>query len=238
MQMDHYRLVGEAEDNAEAFGKHISEVAPEDGGFLYSEAFFISLCSSQFEPLRMIEASATKGQAGELLAKMFPQMPVISVLSDENSSESQAAKNRIGGRYENHQFQYGEPGELIDRISKAGDFLILDGMAGFKGLKLLFKLLATRKFELAFMHDLTVGSPTRAFLEKQLPSTVYADDPDFAAATHAMDATALGLPAERSFEANQGKFGYGYGMACLPYDARFKYGSLARKAGLKGLFGG
>ena len=238
MQLDHFRLIGEAEDKKDAFRDLVADVADEEGGILPSEAFFVSLCSSQFEPLRMLEVGGTRGHSTELLAKVFPGMPVICVEAQSGSPDVQAAQARTAA-YGNVEFQFGDPREVLPRISKAGDFVMLDGQAGFGGLKFLFQLLATRKFEMAFIHDVTVGSAIRTFLQKQLPSTVYSDDPEFSAACHDLDGPAEArIPAERSFAKNEGQFGYGFGMACLPYDPRIKYGSLARKAGLKGLFGG
>jgi hypothetical protein len=235
MQLDHYRLIGEAEDKKEAYRALVADVPYEEEGVLYSEMFFLSLCSSQFEPLRMLESGRGRGQSTELFAKLFADMPILSVELEGSSAAAEIAKKRLAP-YPNVELLAGDAHELLHTKSKAGDIVLIDGPQGFKGLKLLLNLLATRKFELAFIHDIAVGTPERAFLEKHLPSTVYSDDPQFAEVCHDLDDRAAAqIPAGHDFETTRGRFGYGFGMACLPYDARFNYGGLARKAGFAAL---
>ena len=232
MQLDHYRLLREAEDKKDAFAKLVEDVAYEEKGILYSEMFFLSLAVSQFEPLRMVESGRARGQSTELLAKLYPDMPIISVEFDENSPDVAVAKKRLAP-YKNVECRFGDARELLPELSKAGDIALVDGPKSFRGLKLVFNLLATRKFDLVFLHDVNVGTPDRAFLEKHLPSTCYSDDPEYAEICHDLDERAKALlPAESTYEATKGKFGYGFSLACLPYDARINYGSLVRKAGL------
>lgn len=232
MQLDHYRLVREAEDQKESFRELVKDVEYEPKGILYSEMLFMSLAVGQFEPLRILESGRARGQSTELLAKMFTDMPIISVEYDQNSEDVAVAKERLAP-YSNVECQFGDAREVLPRISKAGDILLIDGPKAWRGMKLLFKMLATRKFDLAFIHDVNVGTPDRAFLEKHLPTTVYSDDPEYAAVAHDLDDRAKDqLPPENQFEATKGKFGYGWSLACLPYDARINYNSLYRKAGL------
>lgn len=231
MQLDHYRLVREAEDRKEDFRELVKDVDYEEKGILYSEMFFMSLAVSQFEPLRILESGRARGQSTEILARMFADMPVISVEYDSNSPDVEVAKKRLAP-YKNVECQFGDAREILPEISKAGDIVIIDGPKSWRGLKLLFKLLASRKFDLAFIHDVNVGTPDRAFLEKHLPSTNYSDDTEFAEVCHDLDDRAKdSLPPENRFEATKGKFGYGWSLACLPYDARINYNALYRKAG-------
>jgi len=232
MQLDHYRLLREAEDKKETFRELVKDVEYEPKGVLYSEMFFLSLAVSQFEPLRILESGRARGQSTELLARLFPDMPIISVEYDRNSPDVEVAEKRLAP-YSNVELQFGDAREILPSISKAGDIVLIDGPKAWRGMKLLMKLLATRRFELAFIHDVTVGTPDRAFLEKHLPSTNYSDDPELAEICHDLDERAADqLPSELSFEATRGKFGYGWSLGCLPYDARIRYDSLWRKAGI------
>ncbi len=237
MQLDHYRLVREAEDRNQEFRELFKDVEYESEGVLYSEMAFMSLAVSQFEPLRILEAGRGRGQSTELLAKLFADMPVLSVECDQDSENEAVARRRLAG-YSNIDCRIGDAQVLLPETSKAGDIVLIDGPSGWPGMKLLFKLLASRKFDLAFIHDVNIGTPYRAFLEKHLPSTNFSDDPEFAEICHGLDEKAKDhLPSANTYEATQGKFGYGLSLACLPYDARINYNSLGRKAGMASLKG-
>jgi hypothetical protein len=234
MQFDHFRLINEADDRHPAFGELVADVALEEGSILPSEALFISLCVGQFEPLRIVQAGRGGGAGTEFLARSFPDLPVLSV----DDRDDPAARERLA-RYENVQLEVGDPREVITRQMRTGDYLVMERPDGMEGLRLLLELFASRNFEMGFLHNAGAGSPARDFVQKHHPMACFADDPEFTAVTHGLDERA-GLPQERSYAANEGRFGYGQGMICLPYDASLNYAALARKTkgGLLGrLFG-
>ncbi|MFT7670606.1 MAG: hypothetical protein ACI8X5_003316 [Planctomycetota bacterium] len=235
MQLDKFRLVGTADDEREAFGRLVQDIDYVPGAILYSEMLFMKAGMSQFEPLRVIEAGRGAGVSTEILARCFPDMPIISVERDAKAPGAEAAKARLG-TYTDVDCRFGDPSEVLLEIAKPGDIALIGDPGGFAGLKLMLKLLATRKFDLAFLHGIRPDTPERAFLNKHLPETCFSDDPDFAEVVHELDAKAKSsLPADSQYESTRGKFGYGLSLACLPYDARLNYNSLARKAGTQAL---
>lgn len=233
MQLDHYRLINEADDKCKAYADLIADIAYEEGGILFSEAFFLHLCVGQFEPLRIMESGRGKGTSTELLAKTFGDMPVVSI----DTVDDPVARERTS-KYENVELHTGDSRKLMHELSRSGDYILIDGPSGMDGLKLLLELFGTRKFEMGFLHDAGPGTPVREYVQKHFGEAFYSDDPEFAEIAHVLDAKAeASLPADKTWAANEGKFGYGYGMICLPYDARNNYGSMARKLKVSGLFG-
>lgn len=224
MQLDHFRLINEADDKHPSFGELVADVALEEGSLLPSEAMFIALCVGQFEPLRIVQAGRGKGAGTEFLARAFSGLPVLSVDVEDDAS----ARERLAG-YENVQLEVGDPAQVIPKLSRTGDFLVMERPSGMEGLQLLFELFASRNFEMGFLHDAGPGTPAREFVTNHHPMACFADDPEYTAVAHGLDERAS-LPQERSYAANEGKFGYGHGMICLPYDASLAYAKLARKA--------
>ena len=177
----------------------------------------------QFEPLRIVQAGRGKGAGTEFLARSFPDLPVLSV----DATDDPAARERLA-RYENVQLEVGDPQAVITREMRTGDYLVMERPDGMDGLRLLLELFASRNFEMGFLHNAGPGTQARDFVQQHHAMACFADDPEFTSVTHGLDERA-NLPEARSYAANEGKFGYGQGMICMPYDPSVKYAALARK---------
>lgn len=227
MEIDRRKLVSVIGAWKPFFVDLSSKTPYERKGILFSEMFFLRLCTDQCQPKRILESGRARGQSTLMLAKMFPDIPIISIEHDPNSPDVQVAANRLAGL--NHvDMRFGDAVKILPEIIEFGDVVLIDGPKGFRGLRLALRLLATKKSLMIFVHDVGAHTPERAFLERYLPSCVYSDAPDFVALAYDLDSFIKHtLPPEHRIG---GIGSYGYGLVCLPYTAGEWYGMLCWRA--------
>jgi hypothetical protein len=225
-------LADRAQRERDAFAERIAGLPYERKGILFSEMLFLYLCALPFSPRRILESGRARAQSTVVLAKIFPQLPIISVEHDPASADVPVAAQRLAG-FANVDVRFGDATRLLPRLAQPGDVALIDGPKGFRGLRLAFSLLATGRLPLVFVHDCGVRSSERAFLERHLPAALYSDHPAFARAAHVLDAPALPeIPPERRLEQTYPAAGYGYGLACVPLERRVSYGTLRWRAAI------
>ncbi|MEO5362616.1 MAG: hypothetical protein H7838_03205 [Magnetococcus sp. DMHC-8] len=216
-------LVAAAEQGMDTFAALVAGVPYEAKGILFSEMYFLDLCTRPVRPVRVLESGRARGQSTLLLARIFPALPVISLEHDPASPDVAIAARRLEGLAQ-VDLRFGDATRLLPAMVQDGDVVLIDGPKGFASLRLAFRLLATGRVRMVFIHDVGVGTPERAFLETVAPETIYSDHPDFARTAHGLDeAAAIRLPDASAFAAVYPRAGYGYGLACLAWDGRINY---------------
>lgn len=229
-------LAAEARTRIDAFRSRTTGVPYERKGILYSEMFFLFLCATRVAPRRILESGRARGQSTELLARMFPELPIVSIEYDEQSPDVPVAAERLVG-FGNVDLRFGDATRLLPRLVQKGDIVLIDGPKGFRGVRLALSLLATGKPSLVFLHDAGIGTAERIFLDKHLGGSVYSDDPAFVAVAHDLDAAVADtIPLSNRFRPGEMPhgYGYGYGLACLPSEEGVSYGALLLRAAIEG----
>jgi len=194
----------------------------ESKGVFFSEALFIGACCHDRQPKRFIESGRARGQSTVLLAKSFPERPIISVEFDSDSPDCAVAARRLSPHL-NVELSFGDSMKLLPELVQPGDAVVIDGPKHFHALRLALRLLQMKRAELIFIHDLHRGTPERRFMEREFPAVLYSDDSEFVRRYSYLDDVCwrTGYPnvgvSERArlFGAN-GEFSYGPTFACLP----------------------
>lgn len=210
------------------FSGLVADVPYERKGILYSEMFFLFLCAQQVTPRRVLESGRARGQSTEILARMFPDLPVVSIEYDAHSPDVPVAAKRLAA-FANVDLRFGDATRLLPAEVAEGDIVLIDGPKGFRGLRLALSLLATGKPSLVFLHDAGIGTAERKFLDRHLPVLAASDNPSFVAVAKDLDAAAADTipPENRSTSRDHG---YGYGLVCLPYAPNVSYRALLVRA--------
>ncbi|MBF0214164.1 MAG: hypothetical protein HQM00_11490 [Magnetococcales bacterium] len=212
--------ITEARQEMTRFGTKMATVPYEAKGILFSEMFFFYLGARSVAPRRILESGRARGQSTLILSLCFPELPVISIEHDPDSPDVPVAAQRLAER-NNVELLFGDARVLLPDMAREGDVVLIDGPKGFAGLRLAFRLLASGKVAMVFIHDVGVGSPERAWLERIAPEALYSDHPEFAKVCHHLDGAAgIELPEANRFEQVYPRPGYGYTLACLPGGGR------------------
>jgi len=219
-------------DNLKKIEDLLDGVLYEEKGVLFSEMCFLFLCSSQLGFSRIIESGRARGQSTLLLAKMFPDREIISIEHDSNSPDVDIAKQRLEG-FGNVHLKFGNSIEIIPKLIQHNDIVLIDGPKGYRGVRLALKLLKSKKPLAVFLHDTTKNTSIRNFLERNIPNILYSDDLQFSQVLHTLDNGRVTLPEELKVN---GKSGYGFSLAYIPFDCKEKYGSLLFKSIIAGAF--
>jgi hypothetical protein len=182
-----------------AFYKHAQALVPvfqefartvqyEKKGILFSEMlFFVALVRSKpTKPLRIIESGRARAQSTLTLARLFPELPVVSIEYDPNSPDTVIAAERLKD-CANVELRFGDSSQILPKIVRAGDVVLIDGPKHFRALRLAMRLLNHNHTHLVFVHDVHRGIPERAFLEKYAPTSTYSDQADFVATYRHLD---------------------------------------------------
>ncbi|GAB0058206.1 hypothetical protein SIID45300_02551 [Candidatus Magnetaquicoccaceae bacterium FCR-1] len=207
------RAVGEEKAR---FAALVAGIPYEKKGILFSEMFFFQLGARSAGAKRILESGRARGQSTLVLSVCFPEVPILSIEHDPNSPDVAVAAARLAGR-DHVQLLFGDARRRMPELAEAGDVALIDGPKGFAGLRLAFRVLATGKVSMVFIHDVGVGTPDRAWLERIAPEAVYSDDPEFARLCHDLDGAARDdLPEANRFETTYPRPGYGFTLACLP----------------------
>jgi predicted O-methyltransferase YrrM len=228
LTIDH--VVAAAKSEIDAYAARVRGLPYERKGILYSEMFFLSLCTRASAPKRILESGRARGQSTLLLAICFPHLPIISLEHDPRSPDVPVAAERLRGRT-NVDLRFGDATRLLPRVAQVDDVALIDGPKGWRSVRLALRLLAEGSVRMVFVHDVLPGTPERRFLEKWLPDALYSDDRRFAAIAHGLDAAAAdSIPAGQRWRP-EGDARYGYSLACLQAPASGGLG-LARLAAI------
>lgn len=224
-----------AAEQLQSFQKRIGSVLYERKGILNSEMFFLFLCAQHAAPRRILESGRARGQSTLLLSLLFPKLHVVSIEHNAGSPDVAVANERLQG-CANVDLRFGDATRILPAEVRHGDIVLIDGPKGFRGLRLALRLLATGCPAQVFIHDTGVGTLERTFLDAHVPGVVYSDAIEFARVAHGLDADCWAtMPPDRCFSGEQAPAAYGYGLACLQYDAGVSYRYLLARAGLDGL---
>ncbi len=228
--IDIKKIAALAVDKKEEFKNLSSSIPYEDKGILFSEMFFLFLCANQSNVTRIIESGRARGQSTLMLATIFPDNSIISIEHDPNSPDVDIAYQRLKS-FNNVSLEFGDATKIAQRISRSGDIMLIDGPKGYRGLRFALKLLDSGKFPLVFIHDTTKGTSERKFLEKNIKNTLYSDDSSISSISYTLDDERVELPHDLQIDGNKG---YGFSLACIPFDKQVNYKILLFKAVVSG----
>ena len=196
------QTLSRAEQCFEAFRQRIGEVEPARRGVQVSEIFFIYATVGDYRPRQIVESGRARGQSTCLLARCFPQVPIISVEYHADHPDVPLAARRLVG-LTNVACLFGDATRLLPELAIPGDVVVIDGPKGFRSLVLALEILRRGRAELVFIHDCPRGGRLRSVVERYAPWAFFSDDPRFAERYRQLDVPAKG-------EENYGIF------ACIP----------------------
>lgn len=156
------------------------EVPYERKGILFSEMLFLAslVKTLPLEPTRIIESGRARAQSTLILARLFPELPVISIEFDPQSPDVPVAAERLKD-CKNVELLFGDSTKLLPSMVQKGDVVLIDGPKHFRALRLAMRLLNQNKPSLVLIHDVHRGIPEREFLNISSPEAVYSDDEVF-----------------------------------------------------------
>ena len=145
-------------------------------GIRHSELLFFYALAARQQPARIIESGRARAQSTLVLSRLFPHASIVSVEADPNSADVAMAAERLRG-CANVDCRFGDSIRLLPELLEPGDIVLIDGPKGFRALKLALRLLRTGHASAVFVHDLWLGSTTRRFVDRALPSALLSDEP-------------------------------------------------------------
>lgn len=223
-QQIYQELASEGNQERDGFARRLSGIPYEHKGILYSEMFFLWLCTRKNKPGRVIESGRARGQSTLVLARIFPDAEIISIEHDKNSPDVAIAEERLR-EYKNVQLLFGDATKLLPAMVRQGDVVLIDGPKGFRGVRLAIQLLGSGKVDQVFLHDTTVHTPEREFLERYLPDSLYSDASVLAAGNHELDSLGkIDLPEALRYAEG---LPYGFSLASLRSTRKFSPNALA-----------
>jgi precorrin-6B methylase 2 len=213
-----------------------AEKAPyEKKGILNSEILFLAVSLEGVPFRRLLESGRARGQSTLMLSLAFPDREIVSIEFDKNSPDRLVAEERLRGRT-NVELLFGDARKLLPEMARDGDVVLIDGPKGFRSVRLAIELLATGRVSHVFVHDLSVDTKERAFIEANFPEAYFSDSRTYAETAHLADSNVQDiLSPKRQINGFQGDFGYGYSLTALPYVPNKPYRWLLMKAWMAGL---
>jgi predicted O-methyltransferase YrrM len=216
------RTLARARELADEFQRRVGPVDKLSRGIAVSEAFFVFSTAADARPRQIVESGRALGQSTELLARCFPEVPVISVEADANHPDAAQALERLRG-LPNVACLFGDARALLPELVLPGDVVVIDGPKRFRALKLAYKVLRRRQPSLIFMHDCPRGAPVRRYLEAHVPGAFFSDEHRFVQEFCRLDqdkdqavlrhwANPAHRPEDQSYSAT---------FACIPWRPRF-----------------
>jgi hypothetical protein len=172
------RTLARARELVDEFKRRVGPVDKLPRGIAFSEAFFIFSTAADARPRQIVESGRALGQSTELLARCFPEVPVISVEADPDHPDAAQALERLRD-LPNVACLFGDSRALLPELVLPGDVVVIDGPKRFRALKLAYKVLRRRQPALVFMHDCPRGTPIRRFLDAHAPGVFFSDDHRF-----------------------------------------------------------
>lgn len=169
-------LLGTAECLLPSYLAAVGDLSHAPKGIRRSELFFFYTLVAPGRPRRIIESGRAQAQSTLVLARLFPETPIVSLESDASSPDVTVAAERLRG-CENVDCRFGDSLLLLPQLVEGGDVVLIDGPKDFRALKLAFHLLGSGKPATVFVHDLWLGSPARQFVDRHLRSALLSDEP-------------------------------------------------------------
>ena len=200
-------LLREAAASLPLYLERTGGLSHEKKGIRRSELFFFYASVASAKPRRIVESGRARAQSTLVLARLFPETSIVSLESDASSPDAKIAAERLR-ECANVECLFGDSLRLLPDLVEAGDYVLIDGPKDFRALKLAFRLLHGGKPLAVFVHDLWLGSPVRAFVDRHLPSAILSDDPEWVQRYASLDSTRP-LP---EFEPNESRRAYGATM--------------------------
>jgi predicted O-methyltransferase YrrM len=170
------KLLDEAEALLPRYVALTSELPHARKGIRRSELLFFYALAARHQPTRIIESGRARAQSTLTLSRLFPHASIVSVEVDPNSADVAMAAERLRG-CANVDCQFGDSIRVLPELVAPGDIVLIDGPKGFRALKLALRLLRTGHVSAVFVHDLWLGSTTRRFVDRTLPSALLSDEP-------------------------------------------------------------
>ncbi|MGI8890058.1 MAG: hypothetical protein ACR2G0_04660 [Chthoniobacterales bacterium] len=171
-------LLGEAKRLLPGYLEATTGLKHESKGIRRSELFFFYALTTPLHPARIIESGRARAQSTLVLARLFPQIAIVSLESDPDSPDAAIAEERLRP-YQNVECRFGDSLRLLAKLVEPGDVVLIDGPKDFRALKLAFHLLASSQVSAVFVHDLWPASPARSFIDRHLPSALLSDEPSW-----------------------------------------------------------
>ena len=201
------------------YERTVKNVPYEAMGVQNSEVLFLLAALGDHIPTQVLESGRARGQSTLLLGLCFPDVPVRSVEFDRDSPNEEVAARRLAD-LPDVELLFGDSREILRRILKPGDVVVIDGPKGWRAIKLALRLLATGHPAFVFMHDCSEHSEERRFFERHLPAAIYSDHPDWISAHGDLD----------PLRYRSGSFGT---YACLAFDSGTAYSRILRRAAIE-----
>ena len=226
MSHNYDQISARAASKLERFSALIKDIPYEEKGVLFSEMLFMLACLEEGSVPRILESGRARGQSTLILAKALPETPITSIEFNEHSPDVPIAVERLKG-YTNVELLYGDARALLPKLIQPGSVVIIDGPKMFQAIRLALTLLRTGKATQVFIHDVSRGTPERAFLDLFMPECRYSDQRDVALVTQVVDAAAIShIPPHQRLDGFTGDYGYGFSLGCIPYVPGRPYGLL------------
>lgn len=220
------------------FAEQIKGVPYEEKGVFFSEMLFVLAAAGRGYKGLVLESGRARGQSTFVLGTVFPQAKIVSIEFDSHSPDVPIAAERLKP-FDNVELLFGDSRKLLFDRLEPGAVVVIDGPKGFRALRLSLQLLRTGKVKVVFIHDVYKGIPTRAFLDRYVPSTIYSDQTDFVERFKHLDACCwdgFGKDAVMEWHPptlnDSDPRSYGPTFACLPYDPAVSYTRLLWQAHL------
>jgi hypothetical protein len=174
------KLLTRANELLPSYRAALAMIPPEAGfgGIWESEMLLFCAAVESVGPKQILESGRARGKSTMILARCFPDLPIISVEFDRESDNAAAAEQKLGP-FRNIELVYGDSRDILPQRLQFGDAVIIDGPKDFRALELAIDLLRTEKPSVVFVHDFPSGSLWRKFLERHWPSAFFGDDPAF-----------------------------------------------------------
>lgn len=231
-------VLARAEQAEAEFAEQIKGVPYEEKGVFFSEMLFLLASAGKGYDGLVLESGRARGQSTFVLGTVFPRAKIVSIEFDRDSPDVPIAAERLK-RFDNVELLFGDSRKLLFDRLQPGSVVVIDGPKGFRALRLSLQLLRTGKVKMVFIHDVYKGIPTRAFLDRYLPTTIYSDQADFVERfKHLDDCCWDGFAKDAVMEWHPPTLresdprSYGPTFACLPYDPSVSYTRLLLQAHL------
>lgn len=210
-------IAGTANKMLSEFGELIADVPYEAKGVLYSEMLFMLACLEGKDLSRILESGRARGQSTLLLARALPKVQIVSIEYHAQSVDVPVAEARLRG-LGNVELLFGDARRLLPQLIVKDEVIIIDGPKMFRAIRLALSLLATKKVSQVFLHDLSLDTPERKFLDRHMPECRFSDARVVAVVTSKVDREAFAsIPSHQRLDGITGEYGYGFSLGCIPY---------------------
>jgi hypothetical protein len=203
------------------FESKIAALPGEGEGVLFSEMLFLQATLADARPRRIFESGRARGVVTSLLAACFPELEIISVERNPNSTDAPYAQRNLAP-HKNVRCISGDAQHVLPDLLQPGDAVVINAPRDFRGIRLALHLARTQKPCAVFIHGCHHASPARAFLAAAVPSAFFSDDPAFVKRFAYLDIRCWerrkGAPDgfEAPYQSPGGSSSYGPTLGCIP----------------------